>query len=100
MVTSAPCSHRSAAMSCAELLEPMTTQCLPAQPSPPVCWLEWCCRPLNRSAPEKHGTSGKPDMPVASTTCLGRSVMGLLSRSTSTVHSCFASSHDARLQDV
>src|SRR5258708_13200090 len=49
----------------------------------------------------KRGTSGKPDMPVASTTCLGRSVMGLPSRSTSTVHSCFASrseEHTSELQ--
>jgi hypothetical protein len=30
IVTSAPCSHRSAAMSCAELFEPITTQRLPA----------------------------------------------------------------------
>ena len=35
---------------------------------------------------------GIADMPVASTSCFGRSVTGLPSRSTSTVHSFFASS--------
>ena len=64
-------------MSCAELFEPTTTQCLPAQPSPPACWLEWCCVPLNVSAPGNCGISGKPDMPVASTRCFGRTVTGL-----------------------
>ena len=58
IVTSAPCSHRSAQMSCAELLEPSTTQCLPAQAAPPGCWLEWCCVPSKVSAPGILGTLG------------------------------------------
>lgn len=44
MVTSAPCSHRSAQISCAELLEPITTAFFPVQ-SPPVCWEECRCSP-------------------------------------------------------
>ena len=40
IVTSAPCSQRSAQMSCAELFEPTTTQRLPAQASPEPCALE------------------------------------------------------------
>ena len=36
-----------------------------------------------------------PDMPVAKTSCLGRSVSGSPSRSTSTVHSPVSSDHVA-----
>ncbi len=59
MVTSAaPCSTRSAAMSCAELLAPSTTQCCPRQASPPSNWLECTIRPLNSSAPGMSGMLG------------------------------------------
>src|ERR1700712_2483991 len=58
IVTSAPCSHRSAQMSCAELLEPSTTHFLPSHASPPGCWLEWCCVPSKDSAPGMCGTFG------------------------------------------
>ena len=37
---------------------------------------------------------GLPDMPVASTTCLGRSVSGVPCRSTWTVHSPFSGEYD------
>ena len=41
MVTSAPFSHRSAQISCAELFDPITTARLPRHASPPGCLLEW-----------------------------------------------------------
>ena len=37
IVTSAPLSHRSTAISCAELFEPITTQRLPSIPARPLC---------------------------------------------------------------
>ena len=92
IVTSAPFSQRSAQMSCAELFEPITTADLPRQASPPGCLLEWCCSPVKVSAPLMAGTLALPDMPVASTRCLGRSVTGLPLRSTVTTHSWAASS--------
>ncbi|MCY1384035.1 hypothetical protein D9M69_722280 [compost metagenome] len=58
MVTSAPCSHRAAQMSCAELLEPSTTAFLPAYFSGPGCLLEWCWSPRKFSAPGILGTLG------------------------------------------
>ena len=53
MVTSAPCSQRSAQMSWAELFEPMTTHFLPLNASPPGCRLEWWCTPAKSSMPAK-----------------------------------------------
>src|SRR5260221_1272316 len=97
MVTSAPCSHRSAQMSCAELFDPTTTHFFPANASPPGCWLEWCCTPLNAFAPGKPGMSGTPDIPVARISCLGRSVTALPSRSMLTVHSPIALSYQPLL---
>ena len=61
MVTSAPCSQRSAQMSCAELLEPMTTHFLPANGAPLACWLEWYCSPAKRLGAGNVGTFGGPD---------------------------------------
>ncbi len=52
------------------------------------------------AAPGKAGISGKPDMPVAITSCFGVSVISRPSRSTTTVHSPLASSNDARLHAV
>src|SRR5690242_6640204 len=100
MVTSAPCSQSAAAMSCAELLEPTTTHFLPVQPSPLVCFEEWCCVVLNVAMPGKLGMLGTPDWPVANTRYFGRSVIGLPSRTTSTVHSFYFSSYLARLHSV
>ena len=51
MVTSAPFSQKSAQMSCAELLEPITTAFLPFHASPPGCRLEWWLVPWNVSMP-------------------------------------------------
>jgi hypothetical protein len=50
--------------------------------------------------PGISGTLGLPDMPVASTSCFGRSVMSAPSRSTTTCHSPFASSYCALLAVV
>jgi hypothetical protein len=79
-------------MSCAEVPEPTTTQCLPLHAAPPSCWLEWTSVPANDSAPGIFGMYGKPDMPVASTKCFGRSVCGRPSRMTRTSHSSACSS--------
>ena len=46
------------------------------------------------------GTFGLPDIPVANTSCFGRRVSGLPSRSTSTVHSPVASDHVALVARV
>ena len=46
---------------------------------------EWCWSPRKTSCPGRTGTFGFPDIPVASTSCFGRSSTGLPSRS-STVH--------------
>ena len=43
---------------------------------------------------------GLPDMPVARTSCLGRRVSGLPSRSTSTVHSPVSSEYVALFASV
>jgi len=43
---------------------------------------------------------GLPDIPVARTTCLGRSVSGMPSRSTSTVHSPLSSEYVAEVATV
>ena len=45
--------------------------------------------------PGTSGMLGLPDMPVAKTSCVGRSVSGWPSRSTSTVHSPVSSDYDA-----
>src|SRR5450755_1243264 len=95
IVTSAPCSHRSAQMSCAELFEPITTALRPRYSSPEVYLLEWYCSPSNVLAPGTSGTVGMPDTPVAKTRCLGRRVTGWPSRMTSTLHSPAASSYAA-----
>ena len=50
--------------------------------------------------PGKSGTTGMPDMPVASTRWRGLSTCTRPSRSTSTSHSPFASSKRARRQVV
>src|SRR5229473_3819680 len=100
MVTSAPASHSAAAMSWAELFEPITTAFLPGYASGPGCLDEWCCSPLKTSIPLKFGTLGLPDTPVASTRCFGRSVVSTPSRSTTTVHSFALSSYEALLHSV
>ena len=74
-------------MSKAELLLPTTTTFLPTYASGPGCADEWCWSPRNTSWPGRTGMFGLPDIPVASTSCLGRSVSGLPSRSISTVQS-------------
>lgn len=51
IVTPAPCSHRPAQMSCAELFEPTTTARSPFQSSPLRKQLECTCVPLNSSMP-------------------------------------------------
>ena len=45
--------------------------------------------------PGTSGMFGLPDIPVAKTSWVGRSVSGLPSRSTSTVHSPVSSEYDA-----
>ncbi|KAG1603625.1 hypothetical protein G6F45_014263 [Rhizopus arrhizus] len=92
MVTLAPPSQSAAQISWAELLAPMTPPVLPRYASGPGCCDECCCSPWNSSWPGKRGMFGLPDMPVASTSCLGRSTTGLPSRSTVTSHSFFCSS--------
>ena len=92
IVTSAPCSQSAAQMSWAELLEPITTARLPRYASGPGCREEWCWSPLKRSMPSNRGVCGRPDMPVAITSCFGRSVIACPSRSTSTTHSRASSS--------
>ena len=87
IVTSTSFSQSAPQMSNAELLLPMTTAFLPAYASGPGCADEWCSSPRNTSMPGKSGRFGLPDMPVANTSCFGRSVSGWPSRSTSTVHS-------------
>ena len=82
-------------MSCAELFEPITTARLPLYASGPGCSEEWCWSPLNTSMPGISGTFVFPDMPVASTSCFGRSVISAPSRSTTTVHSPASASYCA-----
>ena len=48
-----------------------------------------------RPGPGSRGRSALPDIPVASTSCFGRSVTGSPSRSSSTTHSCASSSQRA-----
>src|ERR1700738_2254870 len=100
MVTSAPTSQSAAAMSWAELFDPITTTFFPRYASGPGCLDEWCCSPLKTSMPSNLGTLGLPDMPVASTSCFGRSVISTPSRSTTTVHSLAFSSYEAFLHSV
>src|SRR3954462_11949510 len=103
MVTdSAPASQSAPQMSNAELFDPMTTTFLPMYGSGPGCWELWCCSPLKTSWPLSFGTFGLPDIPVASTSCCGRSVRPSPSRSTTTVHSppFFAGSKEALLHVV
>ena len=92
IVTSAPFSHSAPQMSNAELLDPMTTHRFPRYASGPGCAEEWCWSPRNTSMPGKDGRLGRPDIPVARTSCAGRSTTGWPSRSTVTVHSPAASS--------
>ena len=73
MVTSASCSHRAAQMSWAELLEPRTTHFLPAVVVGAAELAGMVLRPPERVGPGICGTFGMPDMPVARTSCLGRS---------------------------
>ncbi len=56
--------------------------------------------PLKRLGAGKRRDLGKPDMPVAITSCFGVSVTSWPSRSTTTVHSPCASSNDELLQVV
>jgi hypothetical protein len=100
IVTSASPSHSAAAMSWAELLEPMTTALRPRYASGPGCCDEWCWSPSNRSMPGKSGRFGHPDMPVATTRCSGRRVSSSPSRSTTTSQTPAASSKVARRQVV
>jgi hypothetical protein len=51
IVTTAPCSHKSAQMSCAELFEPTTTAVLPRHSSPLRYRLECTCVPLKLAMP-------------------------------------------------
>src|SRR3989442_6396057 len=50
--------------------------------------------------PSRLGRLGLPDMPVASTSCFGRSVISTPSRSTTTVHSLAITSYEALLHSV
>src|SRR3569623_109216 len=93
MVTSAPPSQRAAQMSWAELLEPMTTTFLPRYLSGPGWVEECCCSPLKMSWPLYFGQFALPDMPVASTSCLGLSTISSPSRSSTPVHSLDLSSY-------
>src|SRR3954465_7526769 len=77
-------------MSCAEVEEPTTMHFLPRWSAPEVN-SEECKTGTPRSprdarlpAPLTGGEKGKPDMPVASTRCLGRNCIGFPSRKTST----------------
>ncbi len=60
IVTFASLSHRSTQMSWAELPEPMTTHCLPANGAPVVNALEWNCSPRKESMPGKRISLGGP----------------------------------------
>src|SRR5438067_8530024 len=88
MVTSAaPDSTRSAQMSWAEVEEPTTMHFWPRKEVPDVKDEEWQTKPparLKLASPLIRGAKAKPDMPVASTRCVGRNVRGVPSRSTST----------------
>eukprot|EP00420_Gonyaulax_spinifera_P029715 CAMPEP_0197881432 /NCGR_PEP_ID=MMETSP1439-20131203/8920_1 /TAXON_ID=66791 /ORGANISM="Gonyaulax spinifera, Strain CCMP409" /LENGTH=108 /DNA_ID=CAMNT_0043501041 /DNA_START=145 /DNA_END=471 /DNA_ORIENTATION=- len=84
IVTSAPCSHRSWQMSCADVLEPITIHFWPLCLAPPWYLEEWNCTPLKMSAPLNLGTLGYPDMPVAKTSCSGSRTIFSPARSTST----------------
>jgi hypothetical protein len=92
IVTSAPASQSAAQMSCAELLEPMTTARLSRYASGPGCSDEWCWSPRKTSIPGISGTFALPDIPVAMTSCFGRRVISSPSRSTTTTHSPASSS--------
>src|SRR6476620_12220678 len=100
IVTSASCSHRAPQMSNALLLLPTTTHRFPAYASGPGWAEEWCWSPRKSSCPGRSGMLGLPDIPVARTRCLGRSVSGRPSRSTSTTHSCVGSWNDALVATV
>src|ERR1700761_9471470 len=100
IVTSAPFSHSAPQMSNAELLDPTTTHFFPRYASGPGCADEWCCSPANEDMPGKEGTSGRPLIPVASTSCFGRKTTGLPSRETVTVHSPAEASYDADCASV
>ena len=97
MVTSAPASHSAAQMSCAELLEPITTTRLPRSRPARGAGTSGAARPGRRPCPGARAGSGWLDMPVAKTSCLGRSVTRAPSRSTCTIHSCASSSQLALL---
>ena len=87
IVTSAPTSQSAAQMSWAELFDPITTAFLPLYASGPGWCLLWCWSPLKSSMPGNDGMFGCDDMPVANTSCFGRSVTSAPSRSTTTTHS-------------
>jgi hypothetical protein len=91
MVTSAPPSHSAAQMSCAELLEPITTTFLPGRHRARMLG-GMLLLALEDVLPLELGQFALPDMPVASTSCFGFSTISLPSRSTTTVHSRVASS--------
>src|SRR5216110_2353200 len=88
MVTSAaPDSTRSAQMSWAEVEEPTTMHFFPLYSVPEVKAEEWQTKPparLKLASPLIRGAEAKPDMPVARTRCVGRSVIGAPPRTTST----------------
>nr|WP_241901554.1 hypothetical protein [Nocardioides houyundeii] len=89
IVTSAPFSNSSWAMSWPLLQLPTTTARRPAKSTPRGKSLEWQASPENSSAPGSSGRLGSvPLTPVASTTCRGRTVRWEPSaRFTVTVHS-------------
>ncbi len=100
IVTSASFSHNAPQMSNALLLLPMTTALLPRYASGPGCREEWWTSPRKMSMPSTSGILGLPDIPVAKTSWVGRSVCGCPSRSTSTVHSPASSDHVADFASV
>ena len=87
-------------MSKEELLLPMTTAFFPAYASGPGCAEEWWTSPRKTSVPGTSGIRGLPLIPVAKTSCFGRSVSGRPSRSTSTVHSWVSSDQVALVATV
>ena len=87
IVTSTSFSHRAPQMSKAELLLPITTTFFPRRRPGRGGPRSGAGRPSKTSMPGTAGMLALPDMPVAKTSCVGRSVSGLPSRSTSTVHS-------------
>src|SRR5882672_8853753 len=100
IVTCAPCSQRSAQMSCAELFDPTTSAFLAFHSSPFQNLLECTCVPLKLAMPGYSGRLGTALIPVANTRCFGRSTTFSPLRLTVTSHSCSASRKRAPLHSV